>query len=147
MCALVTGVQTFALPIGSASTPNWDGVRAKAILFAPSANPPSRAGRAPATSLSPAISISNRRCASVLAGRSVSSSIRILSWIGPGEARMVDLKLPKLPDRTPVKIAISVMPDVFEALNAYADAYEAAYGRRERSEENTSELQSLLRIS
>lgn len=44
---------------------------------------------------------------------------------------MVDLKLPKLPDRTPVKIAISVMPDVFETLNAYADAYEAAYGRRE----------------
>lgn len=44
---------------------------------------------------------------------------------------MVDLKLPKLPDRAPVKIAISVMPDVFDALNAYADAYEAAYGRRE----------------
>lgn len=44
---------------------------------------------------------------------------------------MADLRLPKIPDRTPVKIAISVMPDVFEALNAYADAYEAAYGRRE----------------
>ncbi|MGV1683459.1 DUF2274 domain-containing protein [Sphingopyxis sp. NJF-3] len=44
---------------------------------------------------------------------------------------MVDLKLPKLPDRTPVKIAINVMPDLFEALNAYADAYEVAYGRRE----------------
>src|SRR3546814_15130878 len=44
---------------------------------------------------------------------------------------MADLKLPKLPDRTPVKIGISVMPDVFEALNAYADAYEASYGRRE----------------
>lgn len=44
---------------------------------------------------------------------------------------MADLKLPKLPDRTPVKIAISVMPDLFEALNTYADVYEAAYGRRE----------------
>ncbi|MGV7120794.1 DUF2274 domain-containing protein [Sphingopyxis sp. 550A] len=44
---------------------------------------------------------------------------------------MVDLKLPKLPERTPVKITISVMPDLSDALNAYADAYEAAYGRRE----------------
>lgn len=44
---------------------------------------------------------------------------------------MADLKLPKLPERTPVKITVSVMPDLFEALNAYADAYEAAYGRRE----------------
>jgi len=44
---------------------------------------------------------------------------------------MADLKLPKLPERTPIKITISVMPDLFEALNAYADAYEAAYGRRE----------------
>lgn len=44
---------------------------------------------------------------------------------------MADLKLPKLPDRTPVKITISVLPDVSEALNAYADAYEATYGRRE----------------
>jgi len=44
---------------------------------------------------------------------------------------MADLKLPKLPDRNPVKITITAMPDLSEALNAYADAYEAAYGRRE----------------
>lgn len=44
---------------------------------------------------------------------------------------MTELKLPRLPDRTPVKIAISVMPDVLQALNSYADAYELAYGRRE----------------
>lgn len=44
---------------------------------------------------------------------------------------MADLKLPKLPERTPVKITFSAMPSLFEALNAYADAYEAAYGRRE----------------
>lgn len=44
---------------------------------------------------------------------------------------MADLRLPKLPDRTPVKITFSAMPDLFEALNAYADAYEATYGRRE----------------
>jgi hypothetical protein len=44
---------------------------------------------------------------------------------------VADLKLPKLPDRTPVKIAISVMPELLQELTAYADAYEAAYGRRE----------------
>lgn len=44
---------------------------------------------------------------------------------------MAELKLPRLPDRTPVKITISVMPDMFDALTAYADAYEAAYGKRE----------------
>lgn len=44
---------------------------------------------------------------------------------------MAELKLAKLPDRTPVKMGISVMPDLCEALNAYADAYEAAYGHRE----------------
>jgi len=44
---------------------------------------------------------------------------------------MAGIKLGRLPDRTPVKITINVMPDLFEALNAYADAYEAAYGRRE----------------
>ncbi|MCW0199856.1 DUF2274 domain-containing protein [Sphingopyxis sp.] len=44
---------------------------------------------------------------------------------------MADLKLPKLPDRTPTKITFSAMPDLFEALNTYADAYEATYGQRE----------------
>lgn len=44
---------------------------------------------------------------------------------------MADLKLPRLPNRTPVKITFSALPDLAEALNAYADAYEAAYGRRE----------------
>ena len=44
---------------------------------------------------------------------------------------MPDIKLPKLPDRTPVKIAISVLPDLFEALNAYAEAYAEAYGSKE----------------
>lgn len=44
---------------------------------------------------------------------------------------MVGLKLSKLPDRTPVKITISIMPDLHQALNEYADAYDAAYGQRE----------------
>jgi hypothetical protein len=44
---------------------------------------------------------------------------------------MTDLKLRKLPDRTPVKLTISVMPDLHQALGDYAAAYEAAYGQAE----------------
>ena len=44
---------------------------------------------------------------------------------------MPELKLAKLPDRTPVKISISVNPDLYAALTAYADAYQAAYGSAE----------------
>lgn len=44
---------------------------------------------------------------------------------------MTDLKLPKLPDRTPVKLTISVMPDLHAGLVAYAEAYRAAYGQDE----------------
>lgn len=44
---------------------------------------------------------------------------------------MPELKLAKLPDRTPVKISIRVAPDLYAALTAYADAYEATYGNTE----------------
>ena len=44
---------------------------------------------------------------------------------------MVDLKLPKLPDRAPVKMTISVPPDLKRTLDDYAAAYEAAYGQAE----------------
>lgn len=44
---------------------------------------------------------------------------------------MAELKLPKLPDRTPVRITISVSPDLNAALVAYADLYRQAYGRKE----------------
>jgi hypothetical protein len=44
---------------------------------------------------------------------------------------MADLKLPRLPDRTPVKISIAVAPDLAERLTAYASAYEEAYSRKE----------------
>lgn len=44
---------------------------------------------------------------------------------------MADLKLGRLPDRTPVKLSISVLPDLHQRLGDYADAYESAYGRRE----------------
>ena len=44
---------------------------------------------------------------------------------------MAEIKLPKLPDRTPVKLTISVMPDLKNALDDYAAAYKATYGRSE----------------
>ena len=44
---------------------------------------------------------------------------------------MPELRLAKLPDRTPVKIGISVTPDLHAALTAYAEAYQAAYGSAE----------------
>lgn len=44
---------------------------------------------------------------------------------------MPDLKLPKLQDRTPVKIPIAVSPDLHQLLSDYAEAYLAAYGRSE----------------
>ena len=44
---------------------------------------------------------------------------------------MVDLKLARLPDRTPVKLSLSITPDLAEALAAYARLYAAAYGKEE----------------
>ena len=48
---------------------------------------------------------------------------------------MADLKLGKLPDRNPVKLTVSVMPDLHSALGAYATLYEQTYGQKERIEE------------
>lgn len=44
---------------------------------------------------------------------------------------MADLKLGKLPDRTPVKLTVVLSPDLNRALNDYADAYRDAYGETE----------------
>jgi hypothetical protein len=41
---------------------------------------------------------------------------------------MANLKLGKLPDRTPVKITISVNADLGQALRDYAALYKATYG-------------------
>jgi hypothetical protein len=48
---------------------------------------------------------------------------------------MADLKLSKLPDRTPVKLTISVPPDLKEALGAYAELYSQTYGEAEPVQE------------
>lgn len=44
---------------------------------------------------------------------------------------MADLKLAKLPDRTPVRIAITITPELHRALGDYAAIYNDAYGQTE----------------
>lgn len=44
---------------------------------------------------------------------------------------MAELKLPKLPDRTPVKLTITVGAELHQALKEYADLYQATYGTAE----------------
>lgn len=41
---------------------------------------------------------------------------------------MTELKLGRLPDRTPVRITFVAPPDLAQALQAYAEAYRATYG-------------------
>ena len=48
---------------------------------------------------------------------------------------MTELKLARLPDRTPVKVTISVPPDLHHALGAYADMYRETYGEAEPVQE------------
>lgn len=44
---------------------------------------------------------------------------------------MSQLKLPKLPDRTPIKLTITITPDLKRALDDYAALYAETYGRHE----------------
>ena len=44
---------------------------------------------------------------------------------------MADLRLGKLADRTPVKLAITITPDLQAALQAYAAIYAQTYGVEE----------------
>ncbi len=48
---------------------------------------------------------------------------------------MPDLRLPRLPDRIPVKITISVSPDLNQALAEYAALYQETYGQAEPVQE------------
>ena len=43
----------------------------------------------------------------------------------------MELKLQRLPDRTPIKLTISLQPELHQALADYAALYEATYGRKE----------------
>jgi len=44
---------------------------------------------------------------------------------------MADLKLARLPDRTPVKLTILVSPQLHGDLARYAEVYREAYGKEE----------------
>lgn len=44
---------------------------------------------------------------------------------------MPELKLGRLPDRTPVKLTVTVTPDLHQLLQDYAALYAEAYGREE----------------
>ena len=44
---------------------------------------------------------------------------------------MADLRLPRLPDRTPVKVGIQVPPQLFADLTRYAALYKETYGQEE----------------
>lgn len=48
---------------------------------------------------------------------------------------MAELRLARLPDRTPVKLAISITPELNQALADYADLYREAYGQAEPVQE------------
>src|SRR3546814_9388346 len=98
--------------------------------------------RGPAIRLPSVISVSSRRSRSGQARRSGWSFTRISSSPLREVVDMAAIKLGKLPDRTPVKLTISILPDLKQALDDYASLYSAT-----RSEEHTSELQSLMRIS
>lgn len=41
---------------------------------------------------------------------------------------MVELRLARLPDRTPIKLGISILPDLHQDLLDYAAHYARAYG-------------------
>ncbi len=44
---------------------------------------------------------------------------------------MAGLRLDRLPDRSPVKIAITVTPELNDALKDYAEIYRRSYGQKE----------------
>lgn len=46
----------------------------------------------------------------------------------------MSLRLPKLPDRTPVRMNLSVDPDLASQLNDYAEIYGQTYGTPEKPE-------------
>ena len=45
------------------------------------------------------------------------------------------LKLSKLPSRTPVKLTISFLPEIYEMLKDYGRIYEQEYGENEKIED------------
>lgn len=48
---------------------------------------------------------------------------------------MPDFRLPRLPDRKPVKMTISLPPELHRALSDYAELYKEVYGKSEPVQE------------
>ena len=48
-----------------------------------------------------------------------------------GLSAMADLKLMRLPDRTPVRLILNLSPELNQALHDYARAYAVQYGKEE----------------
>ncbi len=46
---------------------------------------------------------------------------------------MTDLKLARIPDRTPVKLTIALTPDLNQSLSDYAELYRETYGQSEQT--------------
>ena len=44
---------------------------------------------------------------------------------------MADLELPALPDRSPMKLSVHILPGLAQALEEYAKVYAVTYGREE----------------
>lgn len=60
---------------------------------------------------------------------------------------MAGIKLGKLPDRTPVKLTISVSPDLKRSLDDYAALYGETYGQSEPVTELIPQMLSTFLIS
>jgi hypothetical protein len=56
---------------------------------------------------------------------------------------MPDLKLPKLPDRTPVKVSLALSPELHRTLLEYAEAYRIAY-KEDKPEPITEIIPAIL---
>lgn len=45
---------------------------------------------------------------------------------------MAELKLPKLPDRTPIKLTVTLGAELHQTLKEYAELYQSTYGVSEQ---------------
>jgi hypothetical protein len=112
----------------SGSAPN-SAPMTRAIWSKRFANPPRKARRVPAIRSSARTSTFNRPSRYGRDGSYGSCFTR--TWCcarGAGEVvTMTDLKLRKLPDRTPVKLTLTLMPNLKRQLDDYLTLYQAAY--------------------
>src|SRR4051812_15300728 len=103
------------------------------ILSARSRSRRNKTSIAQGSGLPKRISISNPPSPFVRVGH-YESSFTKTSFSGPSKDRehtMPELKLSKLPDRVPVKLSVSVSPELNRRLQSYAALYKKTYGEEE----------------